>query len=83
MVMIEAMACGTPVVALNSGSVPEVVVDGTTGVICDTAVELPAAIEKAGRLRPQACRAHVAEKFDLSVVAEGYERVYRHVIAGR
>jgi glycosyltransferase involved in cell wall biosynthesis len=83
MVMIEAMACGTPVVALNSGSVPEVVVDGTTGIICDTAVELPAAIEKAGRLRPEACRDHVARHFDLSVVADGYENVYRQVIADR
>jgi glycosyltransferase involved in cell wall biosynthesis len=83
MVMIEAMACGTPVVALNSGSVPEVVVDGTTGVICANATELPAAIEKAERLRPAACREHVAEHFDLSLVAEGYENVYRQVIADR
>jgi glycosyltransferase involved in cell wall biosynthesis len=81
MVMIEAMACGTPVVALNSGSVPEVVVDGTTGYICASTTELPVAIEKAGRLRPAACRAHVAEHFDLSVVADGYENVYRQVIA--
>ena len=44
MVMIEAMACGTPVVAFRRGSVPEVVVDGVTGVICDDAAELPDAI---------------------------------------
>src|SRR5207248_1022300 len=44
MVMVEAMACGTPVVALEDGSVPEVVVDGTTGVICATTDDLPAAI---------------------------------------
>jgi glycosyltransferase involved in cell wall biosynthesis len=83
MVMIEAMACGTPVAALNSGSVPEVVVDGTTGIICEAVTELPAAIQKAGRLRPAACRDHVSENFDLSVVAEGYEKVYRKVIADR
>jgi glycosyltransferase involved in cell wall biosynthesis len=83
MVMIEAMACGTPVVALNSGSVPEVVVDGTTGIICSASQELPAAIERAGRLSPAACRDHVARRFDLSVVAEGYENVYRQVIADR
>jgi glycosyltransferase involved in cell wall biosynthesis len=81
MVMIEAMACGTPVVALNSGSVPEVVVDGTTGIVCEGVTELPAAIQKAGRLRPAACRDHVVENFDLTVVAEGYENVYRTVIA--
>ena len=50
LVMIEAMACGTPVVALDNGSVPEVVVNGTTGVICTLAEELPAAIEKAQRV---------------------------------
>jgi glycosyltransferase involved in cell wall biosynthesis len=80
MVMIEAMACGTPVVALNNGSVPEVICDGTTGIICATSDELPAAIGKAGRLRPADCRAHVTEHFDLSIVAAGYENVYRQVI---
>ncbi len=79
MVMIEAMACGTPVVALDGGAVPEVVVDGVTGVVCATAEELPAAIAKADRLRPAACRAHVAGQFDVSVMAEGYEQVYRRL----
>jgi glycosyltransferase involved in cell wall biosynthesis len=81
MVMIEAMACGTPVVALDCGSVSEVVVDDTTGIICATAEELPAAIAKAERLRPAACGAHVAHHFDLTLMAEGYERVYRQVAA--
>jgi len=83
MVMIEAMACGTPVVALNCGSVPELVVDGTTGIICDATAELPTAIERSGRLRPADCRDHVARRFDLSVVAEGYENAYRQVISGQ
>jgi glycosyltransferase involved in cell wall biosynthesis len=80
MVMIEAMACGTPVVALNRGSVPEVVVDGRTGIVCATEDELPAAIGKAERLRPADCRAHITEHFDLSVMADGYEKVYREVV---
>ena len=82
MVMIEAMACGTPVVALRAGSVPEVVVDGTTGVVCDGPEELPEAIGKAGRLRPADCRAHVAGRFDLAAMADGYERVYRDLTEG-
>lgn len=82
MVMVEAMACGTPVVALDHGSVPEVVVDGTTGIVCSTVDELPAAIAKAERLQPSACRDHVTRHFDVSVTAEGYEKVYRRV-AGR
>jgi glycosyltransferase involved in cell wall biosynthesis len=80
MVMVEAMACGTPVVALRQGSVPEVVVDGTTGIICDTPGELGAAIPRAERLRPAACREHVARRFDVAVMAEGYETVYRRLV---
>jgi len=82
MVMIEAMACGTPVVATRRGSVPEVVDDGRTGVIVDDVAELPAAIARAGELDPAACRAHVAEHFDLPVMAAGYERIYRMLAEG-
>ena len=52
MVMIEAMACGTPVVALRRGSVPEVVIDGVTGIICDLPAQLPDAIHAAPPARP-------------------------------
>ncbi|AMO59661.1 glycoside hydrolase family protein [Mycolicibacterium phlei] len=80
MVMIEAMACGTPVVALRGGSVPEVVVDGVTGVICDSPEELPAAIDKAATLEPAACRRHVAAHFAVAQFGSGYERIYRSVV---
>jgi len=63
MVMIEAMACGTPVVALNRGAVGEVIDEGVTGVICDTPEELAAAIERTQTLDPIACRRHVEDKF--------------------
>jgi len=81
MVMVEAMACGTPVVALNRGSVPEVVADGVTGFILDDPADLPAAIRKAADLDPAACRRHVERNFDVTVMAEGYERVYAHATA--
>jgi glycosyltransferase involved in cell wall biosynthesis len=83
MVMIEAMACGTPVVATRRGSVPEVVADGVTGHIVDDLGDLPAAIVNAEELSPTACRRHVRAKFDLPVMAEGYERVYRTLVEGR
>jgi glycosyltransferase involved in cell wall biosynthesis len=81
MVMIEAMACGTPVVALNRGSVPEVVADSVTGFILDDPADLPAAIRKAADLDPAACRSHVERNFDVTVMAEGYERVYARAAA--
>jgi glycosyltransferase involved in cell wall biosynthesis len=79
LVMIEAMACGTPVVALNRGSVPEVVEDGVTGFVRMEPEELPAAIEAVGAIDPLVCRQHVEERFDVSTMAAGYERVYAHI----
>jgi glycosyltransferase involved in cell wall biosynthesis len=81
LVMIEAMACGTPVVALRRGSVPEVVVDGVTGIIRDDPAELPAAIDLARRLDPAACQAHVAARFSTELMAARYEDAYRRVLA--
>jgi glycosyltransferase involved in cell wall biosynthesis len=83
MVMIEAMACGTPVVALRRGSVSEVVVDGVTGVICDRPEQLPDAILTARRLDPADCREHVLTRFDVATMAEKYEAVYRDSLAAR
>jgi glycosyltransferase involved in cell wall biosynthesis len=77
--LVEAMACGTPVVGLRIGAVPELVVDGVAGVVCDRVDELPAAIERAGALDPHACRAHAA-RFSAARMAAAYEDVYRAVL---
>jgi glycosyltransferase involved in cell wall biosynthesis len=85
MVMIEAMASGTPVVALRLGAVPEVVRDGVTGWIRDHPSELPDALLRVGELDPGACTAYVHANFGADLMARRYERVYRSVInhAGR
>ena len=83
MVMIEAMACGTPVVALRRGAVPEVVVDGTTGYIRDDPADLPAAISAIAEISPDDCRRHVAENFSIDIMTGGYERIYRDLLAAR
>jgi glycosyltransferase involved in cell wall biosynthesis len=80
MVMIEAMACGTPVVALRAGSVPEVVAHGRTGLVCDRIEDLPQAVHDASGLDPAACRDHVARRFDAAIMAGGYETAYRTAI---
>ncbi|WP_293784241.1 glycosyltransferase family 4 protein [uncultured Aeromicrobium sp.] len=80
MVMIEALACGTPVVATRRGSVPEIVQHGVTGLIVDSIDDLAAAIVAAEDLDPRACRRHAEERFDLPVMGAGYERVYRSVL---
>ncbi|HEX6677160.1 MAG TPA: glycosyltransferase family 4 protein [Actinomycetes bacterium] len=81
LVMVEAMACGTPVVALRRGSVPEVVADGVSGFVRDRLEELPQAIERVGELDPAECRRQVAGRFDVPTMADGYEGVYRRLVA--
>jgi glycosyltransferase involved in cell wall biosynthesis len=76
MVQVEAMATGTPVVALRRGSVPEVVAHGETGLVLDSIDELPAALQQVSDLDPEACRRRVEKNFDVSVMAAGYEELY-------
>ncbi len=81
LVVIEAMVCGTPVVALRRGAVPELVVDGHTGIIVQEHDELPDAIAQARLIDPAACRKHVEANFSVEVMAAGYEAVYRQALA--
>jgi glycosyltransferase involved in cell wall biosynthesis len=83
MVMIEAMACGTPVVALPRGSVPEVVAHGVSGLIVEDYADFPAALHRAAALNPADVRAHAQGNFDLSVMADGYEQVYAALTQSR
>ncbi|MFL6168032.1 MAG: glycosyltransferase, partial [Ornithinibacter sp.] len=80
MVMVEAMACGTPVVALAGGSVPEVVVDGRTGVVVDEESQLVEAIHRAVGLDPAECRRTAEARFSIEAMTSGYEEVYRSVL---
>ena len=80
LVVLEAMACGTPVVALRRGAVPELIVHGQTGVIVDDPDDLPAGIALALQLDPAVCRKHVEAEFTVEVMAEGYEAVYRRAL---
>ena len=81
MVMIEAMACGTPVVALRRGSVPEVVTHGVTGLVCEHPAELPDAINTVQTIDANACRDDVLTRFHPDTMAAGYERAYRRALA--
>lgn len=80
LVIVEALACGTPVVGLRTGAIPELVSEGRTGVICDGADQLPGGIAEAVRLSPRACREHALRYFDASRMVDGYETLYRTVI---
>ena len=81
LVMIEAMACGTPVIAYRSGSVPEVVEDGVTGFIVENEEQAIAAVNDLGRLDRRAVRARFEERFAASRMAGEYEIRYRELVA--
>jgi len=80
LVMIEAMACGTPVVATRRGSVPEVVSHCRTGVVVDTVEDMPAAVELVGALDETEIRNEVAQRFSVERMIDGYLRAYHSVI---
>jgi glycosyltransferase involved in cell wall biosynthesis len=63
--VIEAMASGTPVIAFNRGAMPELIVDGVTGFLCDTEDEMVKAVGRLHEISPSACREHVARNFNV------------------
>jgi glycosyltransferase involved in cell wall biosynthesis len=80
LVMAEALACGTPVVALRDGSVPEVLRHGVTGFIGVTEDDLVRGVERVGDLDREACRREAEQRFSPAAMAEAYESVYTSVI---
>ncbi len=87
LVMIESMACGTPVVAFNRGSVPEVVKNGVTGYIVKTEKEMIEAVKKIYAMPKdeymamrRACRKHVEDNFTVERMVDNYEKLYYKII---
>lgn len=83
LVMVESMACGTPVVAYNIGSVPEIVVHGKTGFIVEieSGVEgMAHAVREMGTIKRGDCRSHVIEHFTKEKMVEGYIDVYQRIL---
>jgi glycosyltransferase involved in cell wall biosynthesis len=80
LVMIEALACGTPVIAWRRGSVPEVVDDGVTGYVVDGVDEAVRAVAGLDRLSRTTCRRVFEQRFDAARMARDYLDVYRGVV---
>lgn len=80
LVMIEALACGTPVVAMRQGSVPEVVDDGVTGFVVDDLEAFVTAVGRVGEIDPAVCRRTVEERFTVQRMVADYEAIYRRVL---
>jgi len=80
LVMIESMACGTPVIALRRGAAPEVIIDGKTGFIVDNEEEMIEATKRVNEIDPEICRKHIEENFSLEKMASDYVNVYKKIL---
>ena len=80
LVMVEAMASGTPVIAFKRGSVPELVKDGETGFVVRTPEEMIKALDKVDQISPFACREWAKSEFSIERMTDGYEQVYESIL---
>ncbi|NJN59558.1 MAG: glycosyltransferase family 4 protein [Leptolyngbyaceae cyanobacterium SL_5_9] len=83
LVMIESMAAGTPVIAMELGSTSEVIAHGKTGFLCHSVEECVEAIARLPEIDRRACREHVLAQFSVKRMVDGYEAVYRQVLSDR
>jgi len=83
LVMIEAMACGTPVIAYPRGSVPEIVDDGITGFLVHNAEEAAKAVEGIGAIERRSCRRRFEERFSARRMSEDYLALYERLVNGQ
>lgn len=78
---IEAMACGTPVISLNRGAAPELIINGKTGYIVNSVAEMIEAVGKIDKINRKDCHDHVADKFSYTQMVNHYEQAFRKVVA--
>jgi glycosyltransferase involved in cell wall biosynthesis len=80
LVLIEALACGTPVLAYRRGSIPEVLEDGVTGIIGETLDDLVAGVERVAQLDRARCREQFEKRFTVERMVQDYLRAYRQLL---
>ena len=80
LVLIEALACGTPVLAYRRGSIPEIIEDGVTGFVCEGLDEMTAAIQRIPEIDRGRCRSTFEQRFTVKRMAQDYVRLYERVI---
>ena len=79
---IEALACGTPIIATNKGSLREIIIEGKTGILCDNYGELLDAIRDVDHLSEKWCRKDAEERFSLETYINQTEKIYKLILKG-
>ena len=83
LVLVESMACGTPVIALNRGAVPEIIVNGRTGFSVGSMSAMVNAVGRIESINPHECREHVKNNFSIQSMAGEYLELYRQILVNR
>lgn len=81
LVAMEALACGTPVIAYPSGALPDIIEDGLTGFIVQNESEMAAAIKRVGEISPELCRKRAEERFCVKRTQAAYLELYHRIVA--
>jgi glycosyltransferase involved in cell wall biosynthesis len=81
LVLIESMACGTPVIAFNKGAVPEIILDGKTGFVVDSLKDMIKAVDRIDFIDPRECRSHVENNFSIKNMAYKYSALYQQIVS--
>ncbi|MCD6528194.1 glycosyltransferase family 4 protein [bacterium] len=80
LVVIESMACGTPVIAYKEGAMSELIIDGKTGFLVNSVEEAISALKRINTISREECREHIVKNFKLSRMVNRYERLYKKLI---
>ncbi len=80
LVMIESMACGTPVISLRRGAASEIIADGKTGFVVNSEDEMVEAVRKIDQINPEDCRRHAEENFSRERMAAKYLDIYKNIL---
>jgi glycosyltransferase involved in cell wall biosynthesis len=83
LVLIESMACGTPVIAFNKGAVAEIMLDGKTGFVVDSMNDMIGAVDRIDSIDPRECRRHVKNNFSITNMAYKYSVLYQKIVNDR
>lgn len=80
LVMIESLACGTPVIAMAMGSAPEIIIHGENGFLCNTVAEAVNVVPEVKYISRRNCRAYVEQTFNVKRMTDGYESIYQMLL---
>jgi glycosyltransferase involved in cell wall biosynthesis len=83
LVAIEALACGTPIIARPAGALPEIIRDGIDGFFGDDVTAMASKVDRVGDLDREAIRESVIDRFSIERMTDGYEEIYRSMLGGR